>query len=329
MSHKSTSDYNKYISSIHQNLSTPEGIIRDVVKQGTGLELLSKNRIVAGEVNEVYDVTLNGGKHVILRISQEGSPNFQQEKWAIAECKKIGIPVPEIILIKYIAIEGKERSMCLMEKMEGKPLERGGVTFDKLDLETRKNLIKQAGEILSKIHSISTTGFGWIIGEGKAEYSTFQDLLLEKVGKQKQLEKIAIKEGLGGNTISIAFKIVNRFKDAYSKQTPKLNHGDYSHKHFMVKGNSITGILDWGSVRSDSPIYDFSTWDYWFGDYIPTEWLKDGYQNKSLFDSDFNDLLHMLRLFNSFDLLEWYHQKHQHTLDTVKGNLLKDLDYFK
>ncbi len=322
-------NYDKYLSSIHQNLRTPEEVIRDVVKEGTGLELLSKNRIIAGEVNEVYDIALIGGTHIILRISKEGSPNFQQEKWATTECKKVGVPVPEIIFIKYVTIEGKEYSMCLMEKLVGKPLERGEINFDKLDLEMRKNLIRQAGEILSKIHSIPTAGFGWIIGEGKAEYSSFQDLLLEKVRKQKQLEKISVEEGLGRNIITRAFKVVDRYKDSYSKQTTKLNHGDYSHKHFMVRDNIITGILDWGSVRSDSPIYDFATWDYWFGDAIPTEWLKDGYQDKFLFDGNFNDFLHMLRIFNSFDLLEWYYQKHQDTLNTVKKNLLKDLGYFK
>lgn len=322
-------DYDEYLSSIHQKLSTSEEIIRDAVKEGTGIELLAKKRIIAGEVNEVYDVTLVNKKHVILRISQEGTPNFQQEKWAISQCKKAEVPVPEIILIKYISVENKQRSLCLMERMEGKPLERGGVNFDKLNLETKKNLIRQAGEILSRIHSISTIGFGWIIGEGKTEHSTFQELVQEKAEKRDKFEEIAAREGLNRTTIPRVFKVIGKFMESYSKQIPKLNHGDYSHKHFMVKRNKIVGILDWGSVRSDSPIYDFSTWDYWFGDYIPTKWLKDGYQNKSLFDSNFNDFLHMLRIFNGLDIFEWYHQKNQQNLDKAKENLLKDLEYFR
>lgn len=321
-------DYDKYLSTIHQKLSTPEEIIRDAVKEGTGLGLLSKERIIAGEVNEVYDITLVNNKHVILRISQEGKPNFQQEKWAISQCKKAGVPIPEIIFIKYVSVENKQRSLCLMEKMEGKPLERGGINFDKLNLETKKDLIRQAGEILSRIHSIATTGFGWIIGEGKAEYSTFQELVQEKAARQGKFEEIAAGEGLNKSIIPRAFKVIGQFTEAYSKQIPKLNHGDYSHKHFMVTGNKIVGILDWGSVRSDSPIYDFSTWDYWFGDYIPTDWLKNGYQNKSLFDSNFNDFLHMLRIFNGLDIFEWYHQKHQQNMDKAKENLLKDLEHF-
>ncbi|OGH18439.1 MAG: hypothetical protein A2868_00885 [Candidatus Levybacteria bacterium RIFCSPHIGHO2_01_FULL_40_15b] len=330
MSNKNTADdYNKYISSIHKTLITPEEIIRDIVKQGTGIKLLIKDRIIAGEVNEVYDITLSNKRHVILRISRQGYPNFQQEKWAITECKRAGVPVPEILLIKYVTIKNKKCSICLMEKIDGEPLERGGLDFEKLNLETRKRLIRQAGEILSRIHSIETRGFGWIIGEGKAEYSNFENLLKERLRKKDALERIIMEEGMDKNTIRTAFRIINRFADEYAEQIPKLNHGDYSHKHFMVKDNKITGILDWGSVRSDSPVYDFSTWDYWFGDYIPTEWLKEGYQDKSLFDSNFEDFLHMLRIFNALDLLEWYYKKNQHTLDKVKETLLKDLEYFK
>lgn len=57
----------------------------------------------------------------------------------------------------------------------------------------------------------------------------------------------------------------------------------------MAKGNEIVAILDWGDVRSDSPLFDFANWDYWFDDVTPTEWLMEGYTNKKLFDSDFID----------------------------------------
>lgn len=172
MSIKKSDHYQKYLASIHNSWVTPDKIIQDIAKEATDQNVKSKFRIIAGEANEVYDLTLENGKHVILRISTSGYPNFLQEKWALEKVKKLGVPVPEILLIKFLTIEGKEKSLCLMEKVEGEPLERGNINFDKLDLNLRRNLINQAGEILTKIHSIKTEGFGWIIGECKAEFKT-------------------------------------------------------------------------------------------------------------------------------------------------------------
>lgn len=322
---------------MHAKLVTPEEVIRDVIKEETGLDLVSKNKIVAGEVNEVYEIVLSNKKHVILRISKGGYPGFLQEKWAIDRCKGLGVPVPEIIFIKYInkfvsseiEIKGEKKSMCLMEKIDGEPLERGTIDFGKLDLELQKRIIRQAGEILSKIHSISTKGFGWIIGAGKAEYKTSNGLIQNLLDKQEQLEEIAKEEGIDRTDIKKALRIIQSFREPYSRVVPCLNHGDYSHKHFMVKEDRIVAILDWGGVRSDSPIYDIARWDYWFGDEIPTGWLKDGYSNKSLFDSNFDDFFHMLRVFRGLEVIDWYHQeKYKQRVEEAKAKLIVDLKYF-
>lgn len=330
MSNSKKSDtYNKFLTSMHGKLNTPEEIVHDVVKEGTGLNFSKKEKIIVGEINEVYEITLSNDQQVILRISHDGPPNFQQEKWAINKCKNVGVPVPEILSIKYVTISGKQHSMCLMKKIEGEPLQGGKIDYNKLDLETKRNLINQAGEILSKIHSLSTTGFGWITGGGKAEFPTAEGLLMDKINSQDKLEKIATEEDIDHGDIKKAIGVLNKFIELYSQKIPNLNHGDFSLQHFMVKNNKIVGILDWGSVRSDTPVYDFSTWDYWFGDEIPTEWLKESYRNQSLFDDNFNGFLHMQRIFNGLEILDWYHQKkYKPNIDIAKKKLAEDLKYF-
>ncbi len=328
-SKKEPTDYEQYLASVHAKLETPEELIKEVVTEGTGLDLVSKNKIVAGEANEVYDVAASGEQHVILRISPHGHPDFQQEIWAINEAKKVGVPAPTILLVKYVKVADEDRSMCLMEKLDGEPLERGGIDFGELDPDLQRDLIRQGGEILSRIHSIETQGVGWIIGEGKGQYASSDELINHLMGKRKQLEDVADAAGLDRAQIGQALDIIESFRSWYRGIKPHLNHGDYGHKHFMMQDNIITGILDWGGVRSDTPIYDIAMWDYWFGEYIPTEWLKEGYTNKSLFEGNFEDVLHMLRLFKGLEILDWYHQqKYKPAVEKAKKKLLNDLAYF-
>ncbi|MCL5970709.1 MAG: phosphotransferase, partial [Patescibacteria group bacterium] len=171
MKKKKISDYENYLLDVHAKVITPDEIVNQVVKEATGFDVFLKKRIISGEVNEVYTIESSDRSQIVVRISRGEKPNFAQEKWVINECRKIDIPVPEILLIKYIDY-GKERLLfCVQRKIEGDPLERGKIDYHNLDKENLKKIIIQAGEILSKIHSINIKGFGYLnkncIGEFK------------------------------------------------------------------------------------------------------------------------------------------------------------------
>ena len=323
------SEYNKYLRSLHSEKQTSEEIIRSIVKEGTGKNIVSKRKIIAGEVNEVYEVSLEDGSSIILRISPKSSNDFLKEQWAINKCKEIGVPVPNIVLIKDQVIDSKNWGFCLMERVRGDTLERGKLNFDNLNLDKRRDYIHQAGELLSKIHSITTTGWGWII-KNKGEYKN-SDILFENwTSKRENYEAMAREEDIELHIINKAVKLIEEFKAKYENQTPSLNHADFANKHFMVKRGKIVAILDWGSARSDSPVYDFANWDFWFGEDIPTKWLKEGYSNKKLFDGDFQDFLHFIRITKALENLDWYHkQKYQEMVGKIKVKLIEDIGYFK
>lgn len=320
--------YNKYLLSLHDKKQTSNEVIAGIVREGMGKEMVAKRKIVAGEVNEVYEVELSGHKRIILRISPNGSPDFQQEQWAIRECRKVGIPVPEIFMVKYGTIDDKEYGFCLMEKVEGDTLERGGIKFDNLSLDESKNYIHQAGEILTKIHSISTKGWGWIVKD-RGQFENATALLRDWDRKHVEYEQIGHEVKIKAAVMKKAWEQIDGLKAKYQDRQPCLNHADFGHKHFMVRQGKIVAILDWGSVRSDVPVYDFAGWDFWFGEDIPTQWLKDGYTNKALFDEEFDDLLHTLRIQKGLENLTWYQkQKYSEMVEIVKTKLVSDVGYF-
>lgn len=324
------SDYEIFLDSFHEGLSTNDDIIKALVKEGTDQDIISKRKIIAGEVNEVYDIQLSNNNYVILRISRREEPDFLQEQWAIEQAKKVGVPVPEILLIKHFEIQKKLFSFCLMNKINGEPLERGNLNFNLLTKEQKKQYIVRAGELLSKIHSIKTSGYGSIQPNGKTTSDTADDIIDEVLDLKERIYAIAKRENFDEKNIEQAMNIIRNFRNSYNQIATCLNHGDYSHKHFMAENNKIVAILDWGSVRSDTPVYDFASWDYWFGDYIPTDWLKEGYQNKKLFDKNFEEILHVLRIIKGLEVIDWYDlQKYQKAVTEAFNKLANDLNYFK
>lgn len=323
------SDYKKYLADLHSQLTTPDEIIFDAVKEATNKTVINKNKIIAGEANEVYDVELSDNSHVIIRISRAEKQEFEQERWAIEKCREIGIPVPKILNLKHISFENKPLHICVQEKLEGEPLERGGINFHSFSEERKKKIIFQTGEILSKIHSIKTVGFGKLNESGKGSFTTFPELMREHVNQEKDYLSIAKDINFDLTAMKKIFRILKEKSDLFPDMEPVLNHNDFGPKHIMVKDDKITGILDFGEVSGHSPVNDFAKWDYWFSDEIPLDWLKRGYSNKTLFDDHFDEILHWIRLNNGLGVLWWYHSKnYSEAVEKAKQKLYNDLAFY-
>lgn len=92
-------DYQNYLKQKHAKFNTPDAIIDAVVNAAVGSKPKIREKLIPGEVNEVYDVTTEDGRHVIVRISRSSNPRFVAEKWALDKARKAGVPAPEVLLI--------------------------------------------------------------------------------------------------------------------------------------------------------------------------------------------------------------------------------------
>lgn len=322
-------DYQKYLVRLHAKNATPNEVIINAVKEIAKKAIVGKTRIIAGEANEVYDIEFSDYSHVIVRISRGEKLEFEQEKWAIEKCAEIGILVPEILLIKHTIFDNKPLHICIQKKLEGEPLERGAINFYSFPEDRKKRIMLQAGEILSKIHSIKTQGFGELNKDGEGSYKTFDKLMRECVNEEKELMLVAKQVNFDVNAMRKILDILREKANLTSNIEPILNHNDFGPKHIMIKNETISGILDFGEVCGHSPVNDFAKWDYWFGDVAPIEWLKKGYLNKALFKDDFEEILHWIRLSNGLWVLSWYHkQKYLRAVEKAKEKLYKDLEFY-
>jgi aminoglycoside phosphotransferase (APT) family kinase protein len=329
-------NYQKYLETRDKNFNLPDQFMEDFVQEATGRKVLEKKKILKGEANQVFEVTTQGGFQVIVRISIREKLDFLQEKWAIDRCQSLGIPVPEILLIKHLKIDNVQYSVCIQKKIKGDTLERGEIDMVKLPEVDLKALTLQAGEILAKIHSIDTTGFGLLDNEGQGRSPTFSKEISEAVEKKEGLMELARKTNMDLNIMESIINLLANSSKKFTNLKPKLNHGDYGPKHFMVKENKIVGLLDFGESRSDSPVYDFAWWDFWFSDSNRSrdgkmfELLKEGYTDKSLFNDDFDVIRTLIKLSIGLGIFYWYDYKgYSDGVEAAKQRLIQNFNLYQ
>jgi hypothetical protein len=81
--------YQEHLAQLHAQQTISAELLNDILHQISPQRVLSKRRIIAGEINEVYDVTFADGLQIIVRISRREAKNvahFEQELWAIRAC---------------------------------------------------------------------------------------------------------------------------------------------------------------------------------------------------------------------------------------------------
>ncbi|MEK7499279.1 MAG: phosphotransferase, partial [Patescibacteria group bacterium] len=298
-------------------------VLENVVQEATASKFISAERIMSGEVNEVYDVTLPSEKHVIVRISRNEGSDFGREVWAIDQVKKVGVPVPDMLLVTTVEAENADPlNICVQNKLEGEPLERGKINYGKLEPELLRSYMRQAGEILAKIHSIPVHGFDSLNELGQGPIPSFQGMMSRHLDKRDQFEAMIHTRGMDAKVMERVFNLLQENIGSAQEIQPVLTHSDFGPKHMMVDGEKITGIIDWGGVTGHSPIHDFAGFKLWYPE-IPFDAIQEGYSNKELFNNDFERKLQWIALDNTFGALEWYDKNNydagiQYLLDKMR-----------
>jgi aminoglycoside phosphotransferase (APT) family kinase protein len=300
---------NDYIKSLQEKMTTPDGVIESAIRDNLQSSVESKQRIFAGEDNEVYDTLLKNGQNVIVRISRKGPIEFRKESWAMGQCKKVGVPVAEVLFIQDVELDEKTVSISAQSKIAGDSLERGNTDYRTLDRSVLKNLIVQSGAMLSRIHSVRTNGFGKLNEDGRGPYKNIKEWIEAKLSDSALYFSLAETYFFDKSVLEKALQILENFSKESREISPVLNHGDFVPKHFFFKGDKITGIIDFGGIKGNSPMHDFAIWDYWIKDEFPIEWLKEGYENKELFNEEFDLLLTVFKIDLAFYLIKLYHER--------------------
>lgn len=241
-------EYQAYLRERFGKESTFPDPVKRVVQDIVGSPLASSQRLLGGESNEVHYVRTKGGKEAIVRISRKGPLGFQREKWAIEQCRKVGVPVPRILGIESLPHKEGTLCVCVEGNLRGQSL---ACLLVKQGPEGLRPLIIKAGGELSKIHSIKTQGYGRLDAFGQGERATWAEVMLEEVEEKAAALRVAAQKiGLEPEAIDKGLEILNQHHRIYADISPCLLHGDFDPVHILIENQKITGIIDFENCCS-------------------------------------------------------------------------------
>lgn len=295
-------EYDEHLASLHDAWTTPRTVVAGLVTEVTDAAVLDIGRIVAGEQNEVYDVTLTGAPSLIVRISHVRPEAHDREAWVIGQCAARGIPAPRVHALRRVEIGGELLSMIVMDKLPGERL--CDVDLDEVDVRL---VLGDVGAWLRELHSIPVQGFGYLDGRGVGELATMADWLAGLTPEARAFEEAGRSVGLEVATIR---GWLREIVDSLLAAPPRvaLIHNDLQPNHVLVHDGHLSGIIDFGEVAAEPAANDFAKWDFSEGERFPVEWIQDGYGDASLFQPPNDRAYRALWLANGLWRLRWYYE---------------------
>lgn len=294
------------LKKIHDKRASGEDTIQAILKQALNKQMSGYDRIIAGEVNEVFMLHFQDNEDLILRIGHNESRNFLSETWAIERAGEAGVPVAKILATGTIRSEEKQLSYSLQEKIPGERFDT--LLWTKKIEPARARLItERAGEVLAKIHSVSATaGYGNIDEQGQGQFATLEDWIQSYVEMEAEFRRLFKLYNMREDTFEAVISKLQTTKQLFVSK-PHLLHIDFGPKHIFVDAeDNITGVIDFERAESGDIATDFASWHFWFDEIIPTQWLYDGYKSVSSLGDNFEARLQIMKLKELLHLIRYY-----------------------
>ncbi len=300
-----------FLQERHKNFNFPQNIIFDIVKKSTNTNPIKTEKIIAGYDSEIYSINTKENIEFIIRINRFGEIGFQNEAWAMNECRKVGVPVPEIFFNDNLKIENEFLEVMLISKLKGNPLKEKLKNLKKEELD---KILFQAGEILSRINSIKVNSFYRRHKNGSWDFPNWNEMMKSTLKDRISEKEFILKHNFNENDFSHMLEMIEYYKDKFPCKQSVLCHGDYLPEHiFITKNNEISGIIDFGMIKGNAPIHDIAFLNFQYSKF-DIESLKKGYKDKSLFDNNFDIKLNLHKL-----MLQIYHLAHSTKTEDIQG----------
>ncbi|WP_432190857.1 phosphotransferase family protein [Streptomyces sp. bgisy027] len=243
---------------------------------------LAGTRRLKGRSHRVYECTDARGAAVVVRLSAPQRARFDIEASLVERCRDAGVPVPAI---RYVGSEDTVAgpvSIMVQDRVAGETLREHA---KRIGPEGAGNAVRQAGEVLARIHQLSTTGFGSVDASLHGTDSKFGNWFID--GLQAKLDDARRIEPTSDRILDRAMALMHAHRAMLDDCSPRLLHGDFSPDNVIVESGSIAAVIDWEAAKSGPPEMDVGWWDCFFDSPLTqARELVSGYERRSKFDPE-------------------------------------------
>jgi aminoglycoside phosphotransferase (APT) family kinase protein len=268
-----------FVHQLHAAYHTPPDVLAAIVGRVTQRQVVGLEKVVRGYESEVYQVTIQDGERLVIRIRRYGPLRMEDEAWAIAQARAAGAPVPDVLLCECHWIDGAERDVMVQRAVPGHPLaaQHGSLGEDQL-----RSCFVQAGAALATIHRVPVEGF-YMRRQGVWDFASWEDVATANL-RDRTAERATVRTaGVTDAELDTLLGVLDRLQRALPWPNPVLIHGDYTPAHlFFDTSPTLTGIIDFGQAQGGAPIIDLhdllASTEAWG---VPEDrrlaWIRDGY----------------------------------------------------
>ncbi|MEM7093827.1 MAG: aminoglycoside phosphotransferase family protein [Actinomycetota bacterium] len=228
-------------------MHTPRHVIDAGVRSVCGRLCLDVRPLSGGGLNETYEVLVDGGSAVVVRIARRAEPWFRDEEHLISIARGVGIHGPDVLGVEHIEHEGELLSFSVLKRADGRPLhELVGVLAE----EVVDGVIIEAGEMLARLHTLHTD-------RGICRRP-------ELPGEEVVGRAIDAASRFGSDAGSVANRGVQLLREAgdSAEDASTLVHGDWLPKHFLIdSSHRIATVIDWELAGPSPAAYDIAHWE--------------------------------------------------------------------
>jgi aminoglycoside phosphotransferase (APT) family kinase protein len=277
----------------HDAYQTSQPEIFDLVKRATGQQATAREKIVRGYDSEVYIVHTASSGDVVVRIRHHGGAPFAEEAWAIAQCRTVGVPTPEVLLVEMLTIDGHPREVMVQRRVPGRALSEieGDLTPDQ-----RAAVWRQAGAALGAIHSIRVGGFYKRHPDGSWDFPDWKSISEQSIVDRASEKPLLIQAGFRADEVDRLLRVLAAGQALFADEQPVLCHADFLPGHLFFDDDlKLRGVIDFGEFQGGAPILDFATISMDCPD-VDLAWLQPDYGSPRLFDGIFPARLRITKL---------------------------------
>lgn len=144
------------LQDLHQKFTTRTDEITALVARITTQSLAQIEQVMRGIDNEVHIVKTAHDATFYLHVRRHGELPFADIAWALAQARRAGALVPEVLFCEPVWLDGAEREVMIQTAILGRPLQD---LLAELNDEQLRHCYQQAMPMLAMIHRIPVAGY--------------------------------------------------------------------------------------------------------------------------------------------------------------------------